>query len=311
MPWWVKVDADIDDHPKACAAGFDACALFQFFLRVNGRRDLDGRIPRAYWSTPYLTRKTGLDAETVETRVRVCIEADLLTVEGEDLVIVGWDDEWTVAASTNAERQARLRERRRNGGITESNEPLRERYGERNGSKREVTRNVDRPTDRSQTDRPSAGARDDIQDVDVAQAHALTQDDVKAYTDAVALIRDTALQTPGMRDDLDPIRAGQRQRAEIAELQQVVSRFGVTPATVLDVVRWATAEPYWRTRLPFAADVAKAWPRLVGQKAGARTGSGPPPRPDEPQPSKRYRPAAEVMREVLGGREPRNAKPAA
>lgn len=311
MPWWVKVDADIDDHPKACAAGFDACALFQFFLRVNGRRDLDGRIPRAYWSTPYLTRKTGLDAETVEARVRVCIEANLLAVDGDDLVIVGWDDEWTVAASTNAERQARFRDRRRNGGITESNGPLRERYEERNGSKREVTRNVDRPTDRSQTDRAPARApaRDDAHDVDIDQA--LTQDAVQAYTEAVTLIRDTALQTPGMRDDLDPIRAEQRQRAEIAELQQVVSRFGVTPATVLDVVRWATAEPYWRTRLPFAADVSKAWPRLVGQKAGARTGSGPPSRPDEPQPSKRYRPAAEVMREVLGGREARNAKPAA
>lgn len=310
MPWWVKVDADIDDHPKACAAGFDACALFQFFLRVNGRREFGGAIPAAYWSTPYVQRKTGLDAEAVETRLKACIDAGLLAVEDGVLLIPGWDcGEWGVPASTNAERQKRHRERnQRNVTLRDHNDTVTDRYSRND-------RNVDRPTDRPSVDRPTDArgrARDDAQDVDVDQAQALTQDDVKAYTDAVALIRSTALQTPGMRDDLDPIRADQRRRAEIAELQQVVSRFGVTPATVLDVVRWATAEPYWRTRLPYAADVAKAWPKLVGQKAGTKS----PPstgRPSEPQPSKRYRPAAEVLAEVLAPSkaEAPRAKPAA
>lgn len=157
MPWWVKVDADIDDHPKACAAGFDACALFQFFLRVNGRREFGGVIPRSYWSTPYVQRKTGLDPSVVEARIQACVDADLLAIDGSNLVIVGWGGgEWDVAPKTDAERQQNRRDR------------LKNRHGEsreRDSASRQsdaVTRVTltDRPTDRSKTDRErESGAR--------------------------------------------------------------------------------------------------------------------------------------------------------
>ncbi len=182
MPWWVKVDADLDDHPKACAAGFDACALFQFFLRVNGRREFEGRIPGAYWSTPYVQRKTGLDATTVDERIRLCLDAGLLEADGPDLLIAGWDcGEWGIPASTNAERQKKLRERRRGGAQDDpdpdprSHGPLRARYGEVTGRDGSNDRNVDRPTDRPNIDRPTdqrARARGEGQDV--GRVHALT-----------------------------------------------------------------------------------------------------------------------------------------
>ncbi len=140
MAWWVKMDAHLDNNPKAIEAGYVGVAVFCAVLRVNGCGKFDGLIPPAHASAAYIARCTGAPIKWVAEGLAACERIP----EGEDtgllqrepdgsLRICGWDNDWRPPASS-AERMQALRERRKQA-VTESDA----RVTESDGALRDVT----------------------------------------------------------------------------------------------------------------------------------------------------------------------------
>src|ERR1043166_521982 len=139
MRRFIKIDVDLDNHPKALMAGFEGVVVFERLLRLNGRLSRDGIIPRAYASPLYLATLWRIDTGFVERGKEQALASGLIGIDQNgDIHINGWDDEWRPGMS-NAERQKAFRERQAHRDIvTDSNgEPL--RRNDSNGCNTTVT----------------------------------------------------------------------------------------------------------------------------------------------------------------------------
>jgi hypothetical protein len=131
--WYAKIDSGFHANRKSRKAGRLGRELFVFVLCQNAARGASGVIPAADIEVWYLADQLQMtEAEAAES-VRLATAAGLIQVEGEEVRICGWDDSWGKLPSSNADRQARFRERHGAGVAGRSNA-------------RSVTRNEDAVT---------------------------------------------------------------------------------------------------------------------------------------------------------------------
>lgn len=116
---FIRIDPRLDEHPDIVEVGFVGATVFQVVLRACASFDKRGRLPSKF-SAAWLARRLGLTDEDTslppETFVQLgidrCVKAGLLTQEGGELVIPGWERFYTAAAS-GAARTTAYRERQR------------------------------------------------------------------------------------------------------------------------------------------------------------------------------------------------------
>jgi len=117
---WSKLDAGFIRHPKSRAAGRHGREVFVFALCINAESDYDGRIPAGYFGPNYLSRELDMTVEEAADAFDAAVAADLLAIDGLEVVIVGWDPiEW--GSGKPSDRPEATRERKR-----QSRERLRE-----------------------------------------------------------------------------------------------------------------------------------------------------------------------------------------
>ena len=117
MSGWAKMATDLDWNPKIRAAGPDAREVFLFVLRVNDRIRGDGVIPARYIAPRHLAEVLMRDETACNAAVVSCCAHDLLSVSGDEVAIIGWDDEWRPPASST-QRVRAFRERKRRETVT-------------------------------------------------------------------------------------------------------------------------------------------------------------------------------------------------
>lgn len=108
---FAKVDADLDMHPKVRRAGRNGREVFLFVLRRNAALDRSGRVPLSYVEPWYLADQLQMSEVEAEDGMSRCVTAGLLRREGDQVSILGWDDDWSKAPLDEAERKRRQRER--------------------------------------------------------------------------------------------------------------------------------------------------------------------------------------------------------
>jgi hypothetical protein len=112
---WAKMDARLDSHPKIRRGGREAREVFLFALRRNRLRHggaADGRLPAADFEPWYLADQLMMPEPDAERGVARALAAGLLSRDGDDVVICGFDEDWGGRAPlTPAEKQKRFRER--------------------------------------------------------------------------------------------------------------------------------------------------------------------------------------------------------
>lgn len=117
---WIRVDANLDDHPKSVEAGFWGVCVVQVVWRMIKRHGDRGHLDGKYVTERHLRHVTRCDDATAARLVRGLSEAaaaGFLVINGDGSIDAhGWDDvQWD---STHAERQRKYRERKmqRDGG---------------------------------------------------------------------------------------------------------------------------------------------------------------------------------------------------
>lgn len=145
---WHKQDDDFWTSPKIALAGESAAILFQVLLGINSRRERGGELQPEDLEPTLLRVRLGAARRTpkqIQRMLADCVRAGLIVLRDDGgATIVGFDSEWsprsghgfaavvgTTGALSNAERQARHRNARRNGHAVTSNVT---RNGESNGA---------------------------------------------------------------------------------------------------------------------------------------------------------------------------------
>lgn len=132
---WHKQDDDFWTSPKIALAGENAAILFQVLLGINSRRERGGELQPEDLERELLRVRLGAARRTpkqIERMLEDCVRAGLIELRDDGgATIVGFDAEWSpkriaeerwiVAATSNAERQARHRAAKRNGQSVTSN----------------------------------------------------------------------------------------------------------------------------------------------------------------------------------------------
>ena len=144
---WGRIAAGFHSNPKAVVAGMHGRAVFVFAICLNAGDAADGRIRRGYFGPNYLAHQLGISIEEAAVALDAAVNAGLLRIEDQHVVIVGWDAEWA-PPKPGATRQAALRRKRADkcdasvttgdGGVT-SGDDIRE--DKRRDKKRSVSAN--------------------------------------------------------------------------------------------------------------------------------------------------------------------------
>jgi len=120
---FIKVAADLDSNPKIRRAGRAGREVFLFVLRRCNLQERDGRCSRSNVEPWYLADQLMMpEAEATEGVARA-IAAGLIAIDGGQVVICGWDDEWAKRPADGAERTERWRNRRRVEAVKEAPSP--------------------------------------------------------------------------------------------------------------------------------------------------------------------------------------------
>lgn len=116
---YLKLDPDIDSNPEVMMAGWCAARFYELLLKVSARKDLHGRIPRDFQNLTWLARMWNLtpadasDPNAFMAKARdQAISGGLVTVDGEDWLLRGWEKYYRPAKS-GAQRQAEYEGRER------------------------------------------------------------------------------------------------------------------------------------------------------------------------------------------------------
>lgn len=110
-PRWLKFDASYFANRKVMRAGRNGRDIFLAALCMNAHRGAHGSIPIADWEPEYLARYVGITVADAADGMSRAIAASLLAVDGDRVVIVGWDEHWSSKGKTRAEIQRDYRER--------------------------------------------------------------------------------------------------------------------------------------------------------------------------------------------------------
>ena len=110
---FVKVAADLDSNPKVRRAGRAGREVFLFILRRTNLIERDGRCPLSNVQPWYLSDQLMMPEDEASAGVQRAIDAGLIAIDGDHVVVCGWDDEWAKRPAEGAERTERWRNKRR------------------------------------------------------------------------------------------------------------------------------------------------------------------------------------------------------
>lgn len=130
---WIKVASDLDWNPKIRRAGNLGRQVFEFALRRHGIRyavtlrrnapkhaqnaegsaEIGGYLPSDDLDPTFVADTLMLDVAEAEAGLAKAIKARLISPVDGGYQIVGFDEEWDHIDRTNAERQAKYRERKK------------------------------------------------------------------------------------------------------------------------------------------------------------------------------------------------------
>lgn len=123
-PLYTKVDCYLDSNPKIRKAGRAGREVFLFLLRRNRLLDTHGLLPALNVDPDYLADQLMMDRNDALHGVTACCNAKLITTSPENVVIIGWSDEWAREPMSNAERQAEYRRKQKEAKLLgDSSEP--------------------------------------------------------------------------------------------------------------------------------------------------------------------------------------------
>lgn len=100
---WLKLSVDFLQSPKVMAAGRDAALVYLQALVLNSRNGRNGTLtgiearPKTFAN---LLAAFDIDLGGASRAISLCVEAGLLEKAGDDLKIVGWDDDWKPRCTT-------------------------------------------------------------------------------------------------------------------------------------------------------------------------------------------------------------------
>lgn len=115
---WAKIAANLHRNPKIRKAGRDARDVFTLMLLVNSDLKADGEFSDLYADPDYMADTLQCTVEEAERGLKRCETFHLLQVtpatEDESGVvrILGWDDEWRIATSTDRVRKHRAKKKK-------------------------------------------------------------------------------------------------------------------------------------------------------------------------------------------------------
>ncbi len=109
---FAKLAGDFHRSRKIRKAGRNGREVFLWVLCQNALHDRDGWIPLADLDdTAYVSDELQCDVRDVRDGVTAARDADLIRIDGDRVIIVGWDEDWSRRALTDAERSAKYRNR--------------------------------------------------------------------------------------------------------------------------------------------------------------------------------------------------------
>lgn len=113
---FAKMAGTLDSNRKIRKAGRDGRDVFLWVLRQVALRDSDGEVPTEDLTDfDYLADQLMCTREDAERGFNAAVSAGLLSVTGDVTRIAGWGDDWGRRPMSNAERQARYREKSKRG----------------------------------------------------------------------------------------------------------------------------------------------------------------------------------------------------
>lgn len=113
---FAKIAADLDTNPKVRRAGRNGREVYCFVLRRVALHKAQGRIPVSNVDTWYLADQLQMTEAEAEQGLAACLapfrdRPGLLAIEGGDVIVCGWDDDWGRYPMDAAERKAAQRAR--------------------------------------------------------------------------------------------------------------------------------------------------------------------------------------------------------
>ena len=125
-PRFAKVDTHLDSHPKVRRAGRNGREVFLFVLRKNAAVDRGGRVSASYVEPAYLADQLMTSESEARDGLDRAVAAGLLCLDDDDVIISGWDEDWSRRPLDDSERKARQRakDKQVQGNSTDVDEKL-------------------------------------------------------------------------------------------------------------------------------------------------------------------------------------------
>lgn len=108
---FAKLDPGFFENRKVIRAGRNGRDLYLFALCENADHGARGYISSADVEPWYVAHRLGISEAEARDGLDRAIEAGLLARDGDRLVIVGWDDDWSRLPKSDAQRAKEYRER--------------------------------------------------------------------------------------------------------------------------------------------------------------------------------------------------------
>jgi len=149
-----------------------------------------------------------------------------------------------------------------------------------------------------------------------AVAPPIDAEGAKLLDAAAELIRASAIEVGGLREDHGAAEWLARKRMETAHLQGLVKRYRVTPQEIHDTAAWVTGDSFWRPKVADCDALQRHWKSILGARKSATTGalgarvSSPPPQGAPASPYKRAEDALPWFKESMKAKPgAKNASP--
>lgn len=113
---FAKLDPGFFENRKVIRAGRNGRDMYLFTLCENADRGARGFISLADAEPWYVAHRLGITEDEARDGLDRAFAAGLLERDGDRLVIVGWDDDWSRLPKTDAQRAKEYRER--TNGVT-------------------------------------------------------------------------------------------------------------------------------------------------------------------------------------------------
>ena len=145
---FAKLDPGFFRNRKIIRAGRNGREVFLFALCMNAARGALGSVPAADLEPWYVAHELEIPEVDAADGLKRAVTAQLLQLEGDSYVILGWGEEWGRRAKTTAERSASYRSR---------HEAVVTNHGKRDASRIRVEKKDQSDQERDALDLPIPG----------------------------------------------------------------------------------------------------------------------------------------------------------